>query len=77
MLVHFTAIWYIVKPFGILLCHLVYFVVIWCIISYFGMFNQEQSGNPKTAEPSSAKIMTQCNSNLSKQEELMSFLCWW
>jgi hypothetical protein len=38
-LVHFTAIWYILWPFGIFKVILVYF-------SRFGMLHQEKSGNP-------------------------------
>jgi hypothetical protein len=38
-LVYFTAIWYILWPFGTFLVILVYF-------SRFGMLYQEKSGNP-------------------------------
>jgi hypothetical protein len=36
---HFSAIWYILWPFGI-------FVVIWYIFNHFGILYQEESGNP-------------------------------
>jgi hypothetical protein len=39
-LVSFTAIWYILWPFGIFYSHL------WYIFPYFGMLHQEKSGNP-------------------------------
>jgi hypothetical protein len=45
-LVYFTAIWYIVWPFGILCGHLVNFTVIWYIFPHFGMLCHEKSGNP-------------------------------
>jgi hypothetical protein len=38
-LVYFTAIWYILWPFGIIYGNLVYF-------SRFGMLYKEKSGNP-------------------------------
>jgi hypothetical protein len=38
-LVYFTAIWYILWPFGI-------FYEFWYIFSPFGMLYQEKSGNP-------------------------------
>jgi hypothetical protein len=38
MLIHYTAIWYIVWPFGIICGHSVYFVVIWYILRSFGVF---------------------------------------
>jgi hypothetical protein len=37
-LVYFTAIWYILWPFGIFCGHLVYFVAIWYILWPFGIF---------------------------------------
>jgi hypothetical protein len=37
---YFTAIWYILLPFGI------FHLVIWCIFPHFGMRYQEKSGNP-------------------------------
>jgi hypothetical protein len=52
-LVHFSAISYILCPFGIFCGHLVHFVVIWYILRSFwyifprfGMLYQEKSGNP-------------------------------
>jgi hypothetical protein len=50
--VYFTAIWYILLPFGIFCCHLVYFVAIWCIygtlvyVYPFWYVVQEKFGNP-------------------------------
>jgi hypothetical protein len=38
-LVYFTAIWSILRPFGIFYGHLVYFMVIWYILWSFGIFN--------------------------------------
>jgi hypothetical protein len=38
MLVYFTAIWYILQPFGIFYSHLVYFTAIWYILQPFGIF---------------------------------------
>jgi hypothetical protein len=38
-LVYFTAIWYILWPFGI-------FMVIWSIVFFFDKSYQEKSGNP-------------------------------
>jgi hypothetical protein len=59
-LVYFTAIWYILWPFGILCGPFVYFeaiwyryfIVIWCIFPRFGMLYKEKSCNPgsKVAE---------------------------
>jgi hypothetical protein len=37
-LVYFTAILYILSPFGIFYIHLVYFISIWYILSPFGIF---------------------------------------
>jgi hypothetical protein len=37
-LVYFTAIWYILWPFGLLYLNLVYFVAIWSTIPQFGIF---------------------------------------
>jgi hypothetical protein len=37
-LVHFSAYWYILSPFGIFYGHLVYFVVIWYILWSVGIF---------------------------------------
>jgi hypothetical protein len=45
-LVHFTAIWYTLRPFAIFYGHLVYFLAIRCIFSRFGALQQEKSGNP-------------------------------
>jgi hypothetical protein len=45
-LVYFTALWYILWPFGIFYGNLVYFIVIWYIVSCFGMLYQERSGSP-------------------------------
>jgi hypothetical protein len=36
-LVHYSAIWYIIRSFGILFGHLVYYSVIWYIIRSFGI----------------------------------------
>jgi hypothetical protein len=36
--VYFTAIWYILRPFGVLYGHLVYFMDIWYILRTFGIF---------------------------------------
>jgi hypothetical protein len=44
--VYFTAIWYILLPFGTFYCHLVHFVVIWYIFSRFGLLHRVKSGNP-------------------------------
>jgi hypothetical protein len=41
-LVYFTAIWYILWPFGIFYCYLVY-------LSRFGMLREDKSGNPDLA----------------------------
>jgi hypothetical protein len=35
---YFTAIWYILLPFGTFYCHLVYFTAIWYILLPFGIF---------------------------------------
>jgi hypothetical protein len=58
---YFTAIWYIIRPFGIYYGHLVYFTAIWYILWPFGICNmrvfcispprfgilrQEKSGSP-------------------------------
>jgi hypothetical protein len=40
-LAHFTAIWYILLPFGTS-------VLIWYVFFHFGMLHQEKSGNPGT-----------------------------
>jgi hypothetical protein len=39
-LVYFTAIWYILWPFGTLLA-------VWYIFPRFGILNKEKSGNPE------------------------------
>jgi hypothetical protein len=44
--VYFTAIWYILWPFGIFCGNLVYFVAIWYILWPFWYVYQEKSGNP-------------------------------
>jgi hypothetical protein len=41
-----TAIWNILRPFGIFYGHW-YLVVIWYIYPHFGMLYQEKSGNPE------------------------------
>jgi hypothetical protein len=46
MLVYFTSILFILRPFGLLCGHSVYFMVIWYILSRFGMLYQEKYGNP-------------------------------
>jgi hypothetical protein len=38
MLLHFMAIRYILRPFGIFYGHLVYFIAIWYILLTFGIF---------------------------------------
>jgi hypothetical protein len=38
-LVYFTAIWYILQPFGIFYSQLVYFTAIWYIFWLFGIFS--------------------------------------
>jgi hypothetical protein len=52
-MVYFTAIWYILWPFGMFCGHLVYFEAIWYSLwllgiyfSRFGMLHQDKSGNP-------------------------------
>jgi hypothetical protein len=42
----FTAIWYILWPFGVFCGHLEYFMVTWHILPRFGILYQEKSGNP-------------------------------
>jgi hypothetical protein len=37
-LVYFTAIWYILRPFGIFGCHLLFLVAIWFVWLPFGLF---------------------------------------
>jgi hypothetical protein len=47
-LVYFTAIGYILWPFGIFCVHLVFLMVVCtCTFSRFGMFSQEKSGKPE------------------------------
>jgi hypothetical protein len=48
-LVYFTAIWSILRPFGLFYGRLVYFTAIWCTFSIFGMLYQEKSGKPCAA----------------------------
>jgi hypothetical protein len=42
----FTAIWYVLGPFGIFCGHLVYFMVIRNIVSRFGMLYQRKIWQP-------------------------------
>jgi hypothetical protein len=37
-LVYFTAIWSILRPFGLFYGHLIYFTAIWSILRPFGLF---------------------------------------
>jgi hypothetical protein len=46
MLVYFVAIWFILRPFGIVCARLVYFMVSCYIFHRFGMLYKEKSGNP-------------------------------
>jgi hypothetical protein len=46
MLLHFMAIWSILRPYGIFCCHLVYLKVIWYIFSRFWYVVPKKSGNP-------------------------------
>jgi hypothetical protein len=46
MLIYFTAIWNILRTFGIFYGHLIHFVLIWYIFPHFGTMYQEKSGNP-------------------------------
>jgi hypothetical protein len=45
-LLYFTAIWNILRIFGIFYDHLVHFGFIWYIFSGWGNIFQEKSGNP-------------------------------
>jgi hypothetical protein len=44
-LVHFKAIWNILRPFSTFYGHLVYFMVIWYIVFCFGMLCEEKYVN--------------------------------
>jgi hypothetical protein len=55
MLKYFTAIWNILRTFGIFCDHLVPFVFIWYIFSRFWYHEPKKSGNP--ADQSGRKIL--------------------
>jgi hypothetical protein len=46
MLIHFLAVWNILRTFGTCYDYFIHFVFIWYIFSGFGILHQEKSGNP-------------------------------
>jgi hypothetical protein len=54
MLVYFSNIWSILRPFEIFYGHFIYFLAIWYIFLCFGILNKEKSGYPAVSPGSVA-----------------------